>query len=55
MYHGGNATGATAKLVIYPADRVVVAIVWNGDFGDFAAGRIAEPFLAPRAAAAARR
>ncbi|HVG44040.1 MAG TPA: serine hydrolase domain-containing protein [Longimicrobium sp.] len=46
VYHGGNATGATAKFVIYPDDRVVVAILWNGDFGDFAAGRIAEPFLA---------
>lgn len=55
VYHGGNATGATAKLVIYPADRVVVAILWNGDFGDFAAGRIAEPFLARRAAAASSR
>lgn len=25
---------------------VMVAILWNGDFGDFAAGRVAEPFLA---------
>jgi CubicO group peptidase (beta-lactamase class C family) len=45
VYHAGNATGATAKFLVYPDNRVVVAILWNGDFGDFAAGRVAEPFL----------
>jgi serine beta-lactamase-like protein LACTB, mitochondrial len=48
VFHGGNSTGATAKFLVYPDDCVVVAILWNGDFGDFAAGRLAEPFLRRR-------
>lgn len=54
VFHGGNATGATAKFLVYPDQCVVVAVLWNGDFGDFAAGRIAEPFLRPRNAARTR-
>jgi serine beta-lactamase-like protein LACTB, mitochondrial len=51
VFHGGNSTGSSAKFLIYPDDGVVVAVLWNADFGDFAAGRLAEPFLAARPSA----
>jgi serine beta-lactamase-like protein LACTB len=46
--HAGGSVGGTANLLIYPEERLIVAVLVNSDhaFVD-AANRYAEPFLAP--------
>lgn len=51
--HSGGSVGGTAHLIIYPDDRLVVAVLVNSDYTFISAiPSYAEPFL-PRSAAAA--
>jgi CubicO group peptidase (beta-lactamase class C family) len=48
VHHSGGSVGGTAHLIIYPEQRVVVAVLVNSDYTFInAIPRYAEPFLPP--------